>query len=129
MFSPELLELPQGQRILTVLRDRKQKGIYVWELSAPRPNGLGIAQYNARIKELRELGHDIVNTEPGHFVLKEFYSEPKIKKEHIEAKLRELRIEWRKYPEKRTAIQFKAMPLKSMLESMELQETVQQTVF
>ena len=28
---------------------------------------LGIMQYNARIKELREKGHRIVNVRPGHF--------------------------------------------------------------
>jgi hypothetical protein len=37
----------------------------------PRPKGLGIAQYNARIWKLRKIGHDIRNIKPGHFVLVE----------------------------------------------------------
>jgi hypothetical protein len=35
----------------------------------PRPAGLGIAQYNARIWALRKKGYNIVNKTPGHFVL------------------------------------------------------------
>jgi len=65
-------KLTQRERILNLLRERGQAGVQVWELIAPRPAGLGIAQYNARIKELREKGFNIINVKPGHFVLKEF---------------------------------------------------------
>lgn len=64
----------QRERLLALLRAKGSRGVYVYEIIAPRPDGLGIAQYNTRIKELREGGNDrpkynIVNTEPGHFVL------------------------------------------------------------
>lgn len=62
-------DLTQEEQILTLLRQRGSKGVYVYELQTPRPNGLGIAQYNARIFGLREKGHVIDNTIPGHFVL------------------------------------------------------------
>lgn len=62
--------LTQRDRILQLLKERGPSGVKVYELMAPRPEGLGIAQYNARIKELRSRGHRIVNIEPGHFVLK-----------------------------------------------------------
>ncbi len=61
--------LSQKDRILQLLQERREQGIYVYEIMTPRPNGLGIAQYNARIKELREDGYRIVNVQPGHFVL------------------------------------------------------------
>jgi len=65
------LQMPtQKEQILKLLQSRGQTGIMVYEIIAPKPNGLGIAQYNARIKDLREEGHNIVNTTPGHFVLK-----------------------------------------------------------
>lgn len=67
MRNPET----QCDRILTLLQVRKQAGAFVYEICAPRPQGLGISQYNARIKELRESGHRIINTKPGHFVLEE----------------------------------------------------------
>ncbi len=63
----------QRERLLALLRAKGSRGVYVYEIIAPRPEGLGIAQYNTRIKELREgksgERHNIVNTEPGHFVL------------------------------------------------------------
>ncbi len=59
----------QTQRILELLLDRGTAGAFVYEFMMPRPQGLGIAQYNARIKELREEGHNIENVTPGHFVL------------------------------------------------------------
>jgi len=71
-------KLTQRERILKLLRERGEDGVKVWELIAPRPRGEGIAQYNSRIHELREGGHDIVNVEPGNFVLKEFKEEPMI---------------------------------------------------
>lgn len=59
----------QEGRILELLRQRGDNGAYVYEFMMPRPQGLGIAQYNARIYGLREKGFNIVNTTPGHFVL------------------------------------------------------------
>lgn len=61
--------LTQKGRILQLLKSRGTSGVKVYELIAPRPEGLGIAQYNARIKELRESGYQIINVSPGHFVL------------------------------------------------------------
>lgn len=58
----------QCQRLLEALETKGE--LYVYEIIAPRPVGLGIAQYNARIKELRESGYNIINKEPGHFVYK-----------------------------------------------------------
>lgn len=59
----------QEQRILDLLRKRGEKGAFVYEFMMPRPNGLGIAQYNARIWGLRKKGYVIDNKTPGHFVL------------------------------------------------------------
>lgn len=64
-------DLTQEEQILTLLKERGSKGVYIYELQTPRPNGLGIAQYNARIFGLRNKGHVIDNTIPGHFVLTE----------------------------------------------------------
>jgi len=61
----------QEQRILDLLRERGEAGAFVYEFMTPRPAGLGIAQYNARIYGLREKGYIIENKEPGHFVLKD----------------------------------------------------------
>jgi hypothetical protein len=61
----------QKQRLLDFLKKQGEQGALVYQLQAPRPNGLGLAQYNARIFELRAEGHNIVSIEPGHFVLKE----------------------------------------------------------
>ena len=55
----------QHQRLLQAFQDKQD--LMVYEIMAPRPQGLGIAQYNARVKELRELGHPIINVKPGHF--------------------------------------------------------------
>jgi hypothetical protein len=66
-----LKEPTQEERILDLLRARGGVGVYVYEIMAPRPQGLGIAQYNARIYGLRKKGFNIINKEPGHFVLKE----------------------------------------------------------
>lgn len=60
----------QKERILHLLKSRGNEGVKVYELIAPRPEGLGIAQYNARIKELRQAGFPIINVSPGHFVLR-----------------------------------------------------------
>ncbi len=59
----------QEQRILELLRERGSEGAYVYEFMMPRPRGLGIAQYNARIWGLRQKGYVIKNKKPGHFVL------------------------------------------------------------
>ena len=49
--------------------------IEVWRLIAPRPTGLGVAQYNARIKEIREClfitGWEIENDPGKSFTLKQ----------------------------------------------------------
>ena len=59
----------QENRILELLQERGSKGVFVYELIAPKPKGLGIAQYNARIKGLRKRGYNVKNVTPGHFVL------------------------------------------------------------
>jgi len=69
-ITPDLFKLSQKERILNLLQRRGGMGVKVYEIIAPRPDGLGVAQYNARIKELRTAGHEIVNIAPGHFVLR-----------------------------------------------------------
>ena len=69
-------KLTQAQRILNLLKERGNDGAFVYEFMLPRPQGLGIAQYNARIFELRRKGYSIINKEPGHFILKEYEEEP-----------------------------------------------------
>jgi len=59
----------QRERLLELLQARGFKGVYVYEMTNSRTGGLGIAQYNTRIHELRKNGWVINNTEPGHFVL------------------------------------------------------------
>ena len=66
--------MTQKQRIMDLLIERREAGVRVYELCGPRPEGLGCSQYNARIKELREMGWDIRNERPGLFVL---HREPK----------------------------------------------------
>ena len=66
----------QEQRILSLLKERGDRGAYIYEFITPRPQGLGIAQYNARIYGLREKGHNIVNKKPGHFVLEKDQKAP-----------------------------------------------------
>ena len=61
----------QEQRILNLLEIRGEQGVEVYELITPRPNGLGIAQYNSRIWGLRQKGHNILSERKGHFVLTE----------------------------------------------------------
>jgi hypothetical protein len=56
-----LYMLSQHDRLLEVLKRRGSAGVTVREMQAPRPEGLGLAQYNARINELRGEGHDIEN--------------------------------------------------------------------
>ena len=68
-------KLTQAQRILNLLKERGNDGAFVYEFMLPRPQGLGIAQYNARIFELRREGYNIINKidNNGHnyFVLQE----------------------------------------------------------
>lgn len=61
----------QQERILNLLREKGNQGVYVYEFMAPRPMGLGVAQYGARLLELRRKGYEIINTQPGHFILRE----------------------------------------------------------
>lgn len=61
----------QENRILALLRERGSAGAYVYEFMTPRPQGLGIAQYNARVYGLRQKGYVIENKTPGHFILTE----------------------------------------------------------
>lgn len=61
----------QENRILNLLRERGERGVMVYELIAPRPAGLGISQYSARIFGLREKGFNIINDPIGHFKLDE----------------------------------------------------------
>jgi len=91
----------QQTRLLTLLQIRGSKGVYVYEMMAPRPEGLGIAQYNARIKELREDGYNIINTNPGHFVLQES-SVVQIQQDLVDIgeKLKQLRKDWTVYKRK-----------------------------
>jgi hypothetical protein len=57
------------QRLRVLKRLLSQDKVMVYELIAPRPSGDGCAQYNARLKELREDGYHIVNVTPGEFRL------------------------------------------------------------
>ena len=59
----------QENRILHLLQVRGDEGAKVYEFMTPRPAGLGIAQYNARIYGLKQKGHNIINKSPGHFIL------------------------------------------------------------
>ena len=68
-----MTRLTQAQSILEYLKDHPE-GVYVYELMTPQPQGLGIAQYNARIYDLRHKGYDIRSDRGGHFVL---HTEPK----------------------------------------------------
>lgn len=59
----------QEERILDLLKSRGKNGVRVWEFMMPRPQGLGIAQYSARIWGLRKKGFLITNKKPGIFIL------------------------------------------------------------
>lgn len=89
----------------------EKKDLMVYEIMAPRPQGLGIAQYNARIKELREQGYPIINLAPGHFR----YVEVNMTQEQ---KLEELRKAWLKEPDpmRRKVIEAQGKALKHALE-------------
>jgi len=51
--------LTQKDLLLNLLKTEHH--VPVWKLIAPKPQGLGIAQYGARIYELRHEGYDIQN--------------------------------------------------------------------
>ncbi len=59
----------QKEQLLNLLRNRGRYGVWVYEIITPQPKGLGIAQYNARVYELRRAGYVIENVEPGLFKL------------------------------------------------------------
>ncbi len=61
----------QTDRILELLRERGNAGIPVWEMIAPRPQGLGVAQYNARVYELRQKGYEIVNKDNTFYLIEQ----------------------------------------------------------
>lgn len=63
--------MTQKERILKLLRQRKSKGVAVYELVTPRPNGLGVSQYNARIYDLRKEGYKIDNKDNRFFLVSE----------------------------------------------------------
>ena len=66
----------QQQRILSLLKERGESGVFVYEFMTPVSlGGLGVSQYGARIMELRRKGYKIINIEPGHFELDPDYSE------------------------------------------------------
>ena len=71
----------QEERILNLLRERGSQGAYVYEFMTPRPNGLGIAQYGARILGLRAKGYIIENVVPGHFILRYDIERPPVEPE------------------------------------------------
>lgn len=104
----------QEERILTLLKERGDRGAYVYEFMAPRPDGLGVAQYNARIWGLKQKGYQIINLQPGHFVLKEEKMEMSV--EEIQAKLKTLRERWVKEPENRKILEIRGKLLAKALE-------------
>lgn len=114
----------QRERILAMLMERGEKGVYVYELIAPRPTGLGCAQYNSRIKELRSRGYVIVNTEPGHFVLrsnpiKQDFNSDLMTFEQMQVELNNLRKLWEISPAKdRQRIEKQGYELKKILEAL-----------
>jgi len=85
--------LTQENRIIELLKERGTQGVYVYELQAPRPIGLGIAQYNARIYGLRKKGHVIKSTTPGHFVLLDS-SQSQIQASQVTTRRRKRRSEY-----------------------------------
>lgn len=59
----------QCERILDLLTERGGLGVEVWEMIAPQPRGLGIAQYNARIYQLRRKGWSIISKDDKFFLM------------------------------------------------------------
>lgn len=115
----------QRDRLLAILMERGEQGVFVYELIAPRPQGLGIAQYNARIKELRSRGYVIINKEPGHFVLMsngitDDLTTQFVTVEQLKAELADLRKTWEIAPANaRKKIEVQGMELKKQIENLE----------
>jgi hypothetical protein len=105
----------QRQRLLALLNERGGQGVYVYEIMQPRPDGLGIAQYNARIKELRESGYTIINTKPGHFVLQASVVSTPDDYKSIEEKLEKLREEWKECKRKNDIGRMKLIEMRAKL--------------
>ena len=82
----------QEQRILDLFTERKGAGVYAYELAEPRPQGLGILQYNARIYGLRHRGFNIISDYKGHFIIKEEHQY--MTQDELSDKLAKLRGEW-----------------------------------
>lgn len=61
--------MTQLNELLQLFRENGDKGVYVYEMNSPRPQGLGISQYGRAILQLRRKGHNIVNVQPGYFKL------------------------------------------------------------
>lgn len=59
----------QKQKVLRLFKERGGRGVKVFDLISPKPDGLQISQYGRVIKELREEGYNIINKQPGLFVL------------------------------------------------------------
>lgn len=70
------LRWPTGKQqsdILIALREAGEDGLPVWKIkNSVNVGGLGVSQYNARIKELRSFGWIIENVKPGLFVLEKW---------------------------------------------------------
>lgn len=65
-----IFELPQVERVYEFLKYRGKRGVYVFELTAARPYGIGVQQYNARILENRRRGR-VIHNKPGFFWIEE----------------------------------------------------------
>jgi len=120
----------QRQRLLQTFQEKGE--LFVYEMMAPQPMGLGIAQYNARILELRRLGYSIINDQPGHFV----YQKNQIKEGEVisipelEKKLEKLRMEYVNATTKadRNLIERRGLAIKTALEMAEKDEHVKNVV-
>jgi len=113
--------MTQKQRLLHRLIERGEEGVYVYEIMQPRPNGLGIAQYNARILELRAEGHPIINITPGHFVYKYVKEDYMIDVNRTKEQLQALRDQWlnEANPSTRRIIEVRGKALRRALELAE----------
>ena len=83
----------QENQILDLLIGSRGTGVYSYQLAQPKPIGLGILQYNARIFGLRKKGHRIISDFRGHYIIKE-EREP-MTQEELDQKLEVLREDWR----------------------------------
>lgn len=60
----------QWVRLLALFMERGENGVTISEISDSRPRGLGIKQYNSRIKDLRKKGWNVVCVRAGFFVMR-----------------------------------------------------------